>query len=124
MFSKLKLGVKTMIVNIQLRNISTVFSIAIVASMMIMFPLMAAEAHNQSNVSNAAFIVAHKDGGCGKHKMDSDGDGVISKDEFMAHAEKKFSKKDRNGDGVISKDEKKGMKKGDKDKCKKDKSHS
>ena len=41
--------------------------------------------------------------------MDADGDGSISKDEFMAHAEKKFEKKDKNGDGVLSGDE---MKKG------------
>ena len=38
-------------------------------------------------------------------KMDTDGDGQISKDEFMAHAEKRFSKKDKNNDGFISKDE-------------------
>ena len=57
--------------------------------------------------------VADRHGGHGKHRkmkmMDADGDGSISKDEFMAHAEKKFEKKDKNGDGVLSGDE---MKKG------------
>ena len=50
-------------------------------------------------------------------KMDTDGDGVVSKDEFMAHAEKKFSRKDKNGDGVISADEMKRMKKHKEGKC-------
>ena len=50
-------------------------------------------------------------------KMDTDGDGAVSKDEFMAHAEKKFAKKDKNGDGVISADEMKAMKKHKEGKC-------
>ena len=47
-------------------------------------------------------------------KMDTNGDGSISKDEFMSHAEKKFSMKDKDGDGVISPDE---MKKHAEGKC-------
>ncbi len=50
-------------------------------------------------------------------KMDADGDGVVSKDEFMAHAEKKFSRKDKDGDGVISAEEMKSMKKHKEGKC-------
>ena len=50
-------------------------------------------------------------------KMDTDGDGAVSKDEFMAHAEKKFAKKDKNGDGVISAEEMKQMKKHKEGKC-------
>lgn len=38
-------------------------------------------------------------------RMDSDGDGVVTKDEFMAHSEKRFSKMDADGDGKITKEE-------------------
>ena len=69
---------------------------------------------------SSGYVVAEGHGkGHGKchgkrHKMkmmDSDGDGSVSKEEFMAHAEKKFSKKDKNGDGVLSAEEMKKMKK-------------
>lgn len=111
-----------MVVYAKLKNI---FTIAFVASAMIAFPLVAADEERiQKNALTTGYMIAHKDGGCGMSKMDADGDGVISKNEFMAHAEKKFSKKDKNGDGVISEEEKKGMKKGDKHKCKEHKSHS
>lgn len=49
------------------------------------------------------------DGSKGKGKMfemrDTNGDGVISEAEFLAHAKSKFAEKDTNGDGSISKDE-------------------
>lgn len=38
-------------------------------------------------------------------KIDTDGDGVISRDEFMARAAKRFAKMDANGDGRLSKNE-------------------
>lgn len=38
-------------------------------------------------------------------KTDTNGDGVISRDEFMARAAKRFEKMDANGDGSLSKDE-------------------
>jgi len=38
-------------------------------------------------------------------KHDTDGDGVISKSEFLSHAEARFSSMDVNGDGSVSKDE-------------------
>lgn len=46
--------------------------------------------------------------GGGKNKMemmDADGDGSVSKDEFMNHKAERFSKKDANGDGVLTEDE-------------------
>ena len=51
----------------------------------------------------SAYLVADNHGGkhCKMKKMDTDGDGSVSKDEFMSHAEKKFSHKDKNGDGVL-----------------------
>ena len=44
----------------------------------------------------------------GKNKMemmDTDGDGAVSKEEFMNHKEQRFMKKDENGDGVLTEDE-------------------
>ena len=42
----------------------------------------------------------------GFSKMDSDGDGVISKDEFLARHQSRFAQVDTDGDGVVSEDEK------------------
>lgn len=39
-------------------------------------------------------------------KVDADGDGFISKSEFLAKHEEKFNKMDTDGDGKISKEEK------------------
>ncbi|MFK7839836.1 MAG: hypothetical protein AB8B83_05840 [Bdellovibrionales bacterium] len=49
----------------------------------------------------------HGEGGKGKkfEKHDTNGDGVISKDEFLDHASERFSKMDSNSDGTISKEE-------------------
>lgn len=51
----------------------------------------------------------HGEGGKGKGKMfekhDVDGDGTISKDEFLKHAEERFNKIDADGSGSVSKDE-------------------
>ena len=56
----------------------------------------------------------------GKNKMemmDADGDGAVSKEEFMNHKEQRFMKKDANGDGVLTEDEmKKHCKHKDKEK--------
>ncbi|TPM42702.1 signal transduction protein [Mesorhizobium sp. B2-3-2] len=38
-------------------------------------------------------------------RIDTNGDGVISKDEILAGRQRLFSRLDRNGDGVIDKDE-------------------
>lgn len=38
-------------------------------------------------------------------EKDTDGDGAISKAEFLAGAEERFAKLDQNSDGVISKEE-------------------
>jgi len=49
--------------------------------------------------------------GCGSHKgkmfekTDTNGDGVISHEEFSAKAERRFKKMDANSDGKISKEE-------------------
>ncbi|HEX6834774.1 MAG TPA: EF-hand domain-containing protein [Rudaea sp.] len=39
-----------------------------------------------------------------KH-LDTDGDGVVSQDEFLGAAEKRFARMDKNGDGYIEADE-------------------
>jgi len=43
-------------------------------------------------------------------KHDTNGDGVISKAEFLTHAEERFSKMDVDGDGNVTKDEAKAAK--------------
>lgn len=64
-------------------------------------------------LASGAAIAGHHEGG--KHegprgekmmeRIDTDGDGVISKAEFMAKHEEKFTQMDTNGDGSLSKDE-------------------
>lgn len=46
-----------------------------------------------------------REGMCGMARMDADGDGKVSKDEFMQGHELMFEKIDQNGDGVIDTDE-------------------
>jgi len=57
-------------------------------------------------------LAGHHEGGDHKSdwfaKVDTDGNGTISKAEFLAKHEKKFNKMDANGDGEISKEEKMG----------------
>ena len=61
---------------------------------------------------SSGYMVAGSHGG--KHNkmkmMDTDGDGSVSKEEFMTYAEEKFDRKDTNGDGVLNADEMKQMK--------------
>ena len=47
----------------------------------------------------------HKGGDRFFAKMDNDGDGVVSKEEFQSHGDEMFSKMDANGDGKIEKGE-------------------
>lgn len=71
------------------------------------------------------FALAEEGGkGHGKHggkmfeRQDINGDGVISKDEFLASAEKKFEAMDSDGNGSVSKDEAKAHHKKKRDKWK------
>jgi uncharacterized low-complexity protein len=52
------------------------------------------------------------EGMCGMKMMDTDGNGSVSKEEFMQHHEKMFTKKDKNADGQLTKDEMKMMHEG------------
>ena len=63
-------------------------------------------------VGTATFAVADgKSGDCPRksskmfEKKDANSDGVISKAEFVAHAEKKFAKMDTDGNGSLTKEE-------------------
>ena len=68
-------------------------------------------------MATSAFAMHHEAGGksC---KSDLDGDGKVTKEEFLKHAEEKFAKKDTNGDGVIDMDEHKAWKEKKKEKMK------
>lgn len=56
----------------------------------------------------SAFADHH--GGHKLDKFDADGNGAISKEEFMKSAEERFSKMDTDGSGEISKEEGRAMK--------------
>lgn len=73
-----------------------------------------------STMAYNAPVFADNHGGKGAmfEKKDINGDGVISKAEFLKHAEEKFAKMDADGDGVLSKEEAKKKRKEMKDKLK------
>lgn len=75
---------------------------------------LAVAAISALSIGSTAAIAGHHEGGEHKGKMmervDTDGDGKISKAEFMAKHESKFMKMDVNGDGFLSKDEMKEAK--------------
>ena len=52
------------------------------------------------------------EGRCGMHRMDADGDGKVTREEFMKGHEVMFDRIDQNGDGVIDPDERAGHMKG------------
>jgi len=58
---------------------------------------------------SASPVLADDHGGEGKGgpfvKHDTNGDGVISKSEFLSHAEERFKKMDADGNGEVSKEE-------------------
>jgi Ca2+-binding EF-hand superfamily protein len=47
----------------------------------------------------------HGHGGMGFMHADTNGDGVISKDEWLAASDKRFARLDTNGDGVLTEEE-------------------
>jgi uncharacterized low-complexity protein len=59
-----------------------------------------------------------KEGKCGMHSLDADGDGSITREEFMQGHTAMFDKLDANGDGVIDAEEQgAGMKMMQEGKC-------
>ena len=80
---------------------------------------MAAVLGSFATVSNAVLADSHMgEGRKGKmmERVDTDGDGFISKSEFVAKHEKMFAKIDSDGDGKISKEEMKNAHKDRKEK--------
>ncbi len=57
-------------------------------------------------LSGARLMLA--EGKCGMKRMDANGDGKVTKDEFMQGHEAMFDSMDANGDGVIDVDEHQG----------------
>lgn len=62
-------------------------------------------------MSASVFADSHQDKGGKFAKHDTNGDGVISKSEFLAHSKERFSKMDADGNGEISKEESKAARK-------------
>ena len=62
------------------------------------------------NPTNSYTLAEHHGGGHGMKKMDTNADGEVSKEEFMAHKEMKFMMQDKNGDGKLTGDEMKHKK--------------
>ena len=58
------------------------------------------------------------EGKCGMQKMDADGDGKVTRDEFMQGHEVMFTVIDANGDGVIDAEERAAHRVGKKTGCK------
>jgi len=56
-------------------------------------------------LSLSTLHAGHHGGGKKMEMMDTDGDGAVSKEEFMSHKEQRFMEKDENGDGILSEDE-------------------
>ena len=71
--------------------------------------ILAAVAVSALSIASGAAMAEHHEGGYGKGKMmekvDTNGDGMISKAEFMAKHEEKFAKMDKDGDGNLSAEE-------------------
>lgn len=89
---------------------------AVLTSSAFTIPIASADENPfQMTELSSGYMVAGKEGKCGEGKcgmkmMDTDEDGSVSKDEFMTHAEKRFTEKDKNEDGQLTDDEMKMMK--------------
>ena len=98
---------------IQPLNIKLILTTVIATFAVSVFIFSTANANEDPFAKSATatdlILAGHHGGGKGAaHKikrMDTDGDGAVSKEEFMAHKEEKFNKKDENGDGVLTEDE-------------------
>ena len=100
--------------------LATAFSVCVIS--LFTFSTVSASKDPFANSANTSelMLAGHHGKGHKMKMMDTDGDGVISKDEFMSHKEQKFNKKDENGDGVLSEDEMKKHCKHHKDKSPKE----
>lgn len=86
-----------------MRKISMVLAVA--AAVLIAQPAWAEEgaAAGQGRFAGRAGGGHH--GGEMLRQMDKDGDGSISREEFVTGAGERFAKMDKNGDGVLNKDD-------------------
>ncbi len=99
---------------IEVKPFLSIAGIVTISGLLLLAPLQAADENPFTmDPLSSGYMVADGHKKQGKHDkmkmMDADGNGSISKDEFIAHAHMKFAKKDKNGDGVLTADE---MKKG------------
>ena len=85
---------------------------AIFASLVFIPSIVSAEENpfNAIHSTSNFILAAHHGSEHGMKKMDTNSDGEVSKDEFMAHKEMKFMMMDKNGDGKLTDDEMKHKK--------------
>lgn len=96
------------------RSLFVAAGIAIAATSLPLSAVIAQDNPFQVNELSSGYMVASHEGSCGEGKcgmkmMDTDNDGVVSKEEFVKHAESRFEKHDKNQDGKLSEDEMKMM---------------
>ncbi len=101
-----------------MRNKMTILALG--SLLLVAAPALAEEKDESGQVRER--MMCMKEGGCadgegmmkhrrsGRHaemmkKMDKDGNGSVSKAEFIASAEERFAKMDRNGDGKLDQDD-------------------
>jgi len=86
-------------------RLSVIASAAVVAALSV-HPAVADSGENPfATMAPASVPVMLAQGRCGMDRMDLDGDGNVTKEEFRQGHEAVFSTTDSNGDGVLDADE-------------------
>lgn len=101
-----------MLSNVEVKSFVPELSALLAVSVLLISPVKALEDPFSVKKLSDGIVVADSHGHSKKEKfakMDTDNNAMVSKEEFLAYAEKKFTKKDKNNDGVLSKEEMKVM---------------
>ena len=89
----------------RITRLTAIASAAVIAALST-HPLVADDGENPATTMvPAGESVMLAQGRCGMDRMDLDGDGTVTKDEFNKGHESMFSRTDSNGEGVLDADE-------------------